>query len=64
MPDDDMREETVAAILEQWIHYRDREEWLMRIIVESRGIKKSTFKRMLKETQKMIKKIERQLFNV
>lgn len=64
MSDDSMREQTIEAILEQWMHYRSTEEWLMNSIVKSRGTSRSAFKRMLKETRTMIKKIERQLFNV
>lgn len=58
------REELIGLVIEQWLEYRSREEFLMRQIVKSRGTSKSTFKRMLKETRKMIKKIEDQLFRI
>jgi predicted DNA-binding protein YlxM (UPF0122 family) len=64
MSDDEIREELLTSVFEQWLHYRSNEEWLMKEIVKSRGVSKSTFKRMLKETRRMIKKIENQLFRI
>ncbi len=57
-------EEAIDLIFDQWLHYRSNEEWLMQQIVKSRGTSRSAFKRHLKETRKMLKGIERQLFNV
>lgn len=64
MSDEEYREEAIDLIFDQWLHYRSNEEWLMEQIVRSRGVAKSAFKRHLKETRKMLKGIERQLFNV
>lgn len=59
----DEHEEILETILEQWAHYRTTEEWLVLEIVKARGTSRSTLKRMLKETRKMLKNIESQLFN-
>jgi len=64
LEDSEYRDELVATVLEQWLEYRSREEFLMNEIVKSRGTSRSVFKRMLKETRKMIKKIEDQLFRI
>lgn len=58
------RDELAEDIFSQWLHYRSNEEWLVKQIVKSRGTSRSTFKRMLEETRKMIKKIEDQLFRI
>lgn len=64
MTDEEYREEAIGLIFDQWLHYRSNEEWLVQQIVKSRGTTKSSLKRHLKETRKMLKKIERQLFDV
>lgn len=56
-------DETLDVVLEHWIRLRKQEEWLVSEIVKTRGTKRSALKRMRRETTKMLKKIERQLFN-
>lgn len=60
---DDMREETVESLLEQWFRCRSSEEWVMSMIVQTRGTARSALKRQLKEIRKSIKRIEKELFN-
>lgn len=64
LEDSEYRSELTGTIFEQWLQYREDETWLMGEIVKSRGTSRSAFKRMLKETRKMIKKIEDQLFRI
>lgn len=64
LDDDAYRDELIGDVFEQWLHYRSNEEWLMQQIVKSRGTSRSAFKRHLKETRKMLKKIENQLFRI
>ncbi len=64
LDDSEYREELIGDIFNQWLQYRSNEEWLMQQIVRSRGTSRSTLKRMLKETRKMINKIEDQLFRI
>lgn len=64
LEDSEYRDELIGDVLSQWLHYRSNEEWLMQQIVKSRGTSRSVLKRMLKETRKMIKKIEDQLFRI
>lgn len=64
LDDSDYRDELIGDIFEQWLKYRSTEEWLIQQIVKSRGTSRSSLKRHLKETRKMIKKIENQLFRI
>lgn len=60
---DDMREEAIESLLEQWFRCRSSEEWVMSMIVQTRGTARSALKRQLKEIRKSIKRIEKNLFN-
>jgi DNA-binding IclR family transcriptional regulator len=55
-------QETTEIALNQWAFLRRQEEWLLTEILRSRGVHRSTFKRMLSDTQKVIDKLEEQLF--
>ena len=61
---DELEEDITSFILDQWAYYRTTEEWLVKEIIKSRGTGRSTLKRMLRETRRMIKKIEDQLFRI
>lgn len=54
--------ETTQTAWDQWSTLRRQEEWLLGEILKSRGVHRSAFKRILTETQKVIDKLEEQLF--
>lgn len=56
-----MHDATQAA-LDQWAQLRRQEEWLLGEILRARGVHRSAFKRILIDTQKLIDKLEEQLF--
>lgn len=56
-----MNESTQTA-LDQWAQLRRQEEWLLCEILKSRGVHRSAFKRILVDIQKVIDKLEEQLF--
>lgn len=54
--------DTTQTTLELWMQLRRQEEFLLGEILKSRGVHRSAFKRILTDTQKLIDKIEEQLF--
>lgn len=54
--------DTTQIALDQWAQLRRQEEWLLGEILKSRGTYRSTFKRILVDIQKLIDKLEIQLF--
>jgi hypothetical protein len=54
--------DTTQAALDLWMQLRRQEEFLLGEILKSRGVHRSAFKRILTDTQKLIDKIEEQLF--
>ncbi len=60
----EQEDEIIDFNLDQWAYYRNIETWMVKEIIKARGTSRSSLKRMLKETRKMISKIEEQLFRI